>query len=187
MGINRNRIGLLAILARMGVEMGGAHEQGRAMTVGEIREPGPEPIASLQVRSASLGGATVTAEDVPAAIDELPLVALLACFAEGETVVEGAEELRAKESDRIAAVVDGPRRPGRRDRGAPRRLRGPRYRRAAGRRARRARRSPPGDGRRRSRGWPREEGSRWRDSKPSRSATRASSGTCVAALTAAER
>ena len=106
-GINRNRIGLLSILARMGVEMGGAHEQGRAMTVGEIREPGPEPIASLQVRSAPLTGATVTAEDVPAAIDELPLVALLGCFAEGETVIEGAEELRAKESDRISGVAEG--------------------------------------------------------------------------------
>jgi 3-phosphoshikimate 1-carboxyvinyltransferase len=105
-GINRNRIGLLSILARMGVEMGGAHESGRAMTVHEIREPGPEPIATLRVRSAELRGATVTAEDVPAAIDELPLVALLGCFAEGETVVEGAEELRAKESDRIAGIVE---------------------------------------------------------------------------------
>jgi 3-phosphoshikimate 1-carboxyvinyltransferase len=106
-GINRNRIGLLSILARMGVEMGGAHEGGRAITVNEIREPGPEPIATLRVGSAPLGGAIVTAEDVPAAIDELPLVALLACFAEGETVVEGAAELRAKESDRIAGVVEG--------------------------------------------------------------------------------
>jgi 3-phosphoshikimate 1-carboxyvinyltransferase len=106
-GINRNRIGLLSILSRMGVEMGGAHEGGRAMTVHEIREPGPEPIATLQVRSAPLGGAAVTAEDVPSAIDELPLVALLACFAEGETVVGGAAELRAKESDRIAGVVEG--------------------------------------------------------------------------------
>ena len=106
-GINRNRIGLLSILSRMGVEMGGAHEEGRAMTVHEIREPGPEPIATLQVRSAPLAGAAVTAEDVPAAIDELPLVALLACFAEGETVVGGAAELRAKESDRIAGVVEG--------------------------------------------------------------------------------
>jgi 3-phosphoshikimate 1-carboxyvinyltransferase len=106
-GINRNRIGLLSILARMGVEMGGAHESGRAMTVHEIREPGPEPIATLRVRSAELRGAAVTAEDVPAAIDELPLVALLGCFAEGETVVEGAEELRAKESDRIAGIVEG--------------------------------------------------------------------------------
>jgi len=106
-GINRNRIGLLSILSRMGVEMGGAHERGRAMTVHEIREPGPEPIAAVNVRHAEMRGATVGAEDVPAAIDELPLVALLGCFAEGETIVEGAAELRAKESDRIAGVVDG--------------------------------------------------------------------------------
>jgi 3-phosphoshikimate 1-carboxyvinyltransferase len=46
-------------------------------------------------------------EEVPRAVDELPLVALLGCFAEGETVVRGAQELRLKESDRIAAVTDG--------------------------------------------------------------------------------
>jgi 3-phosphoshikimate 1-carboxyvinyltransferase len=116
-GINRARIGLLSILSRMGVEMGGAHEmRGRAegatretkpMTVEGIREPGPEPIARLNVRAARLHGASITAEDVPAAIDELPLVGLLACFAEGETVVSGAGELRAKESDRIAGIVEG--------------------------------------------------------------------------------
>jgi len=106
-GINRNRIGLLSILSRMGVEMGGTHESGRALTVHEIREPGPEPVATLQVRSAPLRAAEVTAADVPAAIDELPLLALLACFADGETVLSGAEELRAKESDRIAGVVEG--------------------------------------------------------------------------------
>ena len=106
-GINRARIGLLSILSRMGVEMGAAHDGDRAMTVDEIREPGPEPTATLIVRQAPLSGATVTREDVPSMIDELPLVALLGCFAEGETVVEGAAELRAKESDRIAGVVDG--------------------------------------------------------------------------------
>ena len=106
-GINRARIGLLSILSRMGVEMGAAHEGDRAMTVDEIREPGPEPIATLIVRHSPLSGATVTGEDVPSTIDELPLVALLGCFAEGETVVEGAAELRAKESDRIAGIVDG--------------------------------------------------------------------------------
>jgi 3-phosphoshikimate 1-carboxyvinyltransferase len=106
-GINRARIGLLSILSRMGVEMGGAHEGDRAMTVEGIREPGPEPIARLNVRASRLRGASVTAEDVPAAIDELPLVGLLACFAEGETVVSGAGELRAKESDRIAGIVEG--------------------------------------------------------------------------------
>jgi 3-phosphoshikimate 1-carboxyvinyltransferase len=106
-GINRGRIGLLSVLARMGVDMGGAHESGRAMTIREIREPGPEPVARLHVHQTELAGATVTAEDVPATIDELPLVALLGCFADGETVVTGAEELRAKESDRIAGVVEG--------------------------------------------------------------------------------
>jgi 3-phosphoshikimate 1-carboxyvinyltransferase len=119
-GINRARIGLLSILSRMGVEMGGGHDvRGRAaeqrgatrdlpaMTVEEIREPGPEPIARLNVSSAPLSGAEVTGEDVPSAIDELPLVALLGCFAEGETVVSGAAELRAKESDRISGIVDG--------------------------------------------------------------------------------
>lgn len=106
-GINRSRIGLLSILSRMGVEMGGAHEGERKMVIEEIREPGPEPMATLQVRTTELRGAEVGAEDVPGAIDELPLVALLGCFAEGETVVSGAEELRRKESDRIEAVVSG--------------------------------------------------------------------------------
>ena len=106
-GINRTRIGLLSILSRMGVEMGGAYEAGRAMTVREIREPGPEPIATLRVGQTALSGTTVTGDEVPSTIDELPLVGLLGCFAKGETVVEGAAELRAKESDRIAGVVEG--------------------------------------------------------------------------------
>jgi len=119
-GINKARIGLLSILSRMGIEMGGAHDvRGRAagrrgatrempaVSIKEIREPGPEPIARFNVRAANLRGTHVTAEDVPSAIDELPLVALLGCFAEGETVVSGAAELRAKESDRIAGIVDG--------------------------------------------------------------------------------
>jgi 3-phosphoshikimate 1-carboxyvinyltransferase len=75
--------------------------------VEEVREPGPEPIATIEVRPSALRAATVDREQVPAAIDELSLVALLGCFAEGETVVEGAEELRHKESDRIDAVVNG--------------------------------------------------------------------------------
>jgi 3-phosphoshikimate 1-carboxyvinyltransferase len=106
-GINRNRIGLLAVLDRMGVAMGPAGEHDPDLAIAEIREPGPEPVATLRVRPAPIRGTTVTAEEVPALIDELPLVALLGCFAEGETVVTGAEELRQKESDRIAAVVDG--------------------------------------------------------------------------------
>ena len=61
----------------------------------------------LDVAHGALEGTVVEAEEVPLAIDELPLVALLGCFAEGETVVRGAQELRVKESDRIAGVVEG--------------------------------------------------------------------------------
>jgi 3-phosphoshikimate 1-carboxyvinyltransferase len=106
-GINATRIGLLTVLARMGVEMGGAHAERAAMTVNEISEPGPEPQATVNVGHAALKGTTISGEEIPAAIDELPLIGLLGCFAEGETVVEGAEELRHKESDRIASVVEG--------------------------------------------------------------------------------
>jgi 3-phosphoshikimate 1-carboxyvinyltransferase len=66
-----------------------------------------EPICDLDVAHGALEGTTVEPEEVPLAIDELPLVALLGCFAEGETLVRGAHELRVKESDRIATVVEG--------------------------------------------------------------------------------
>ncbi len=66
-----------------------------------------EPVSDLDVAHGALEGTVVEAEEVPLAIDELPLVALLGCFAEGETVVRGAQELRVKESDRIAGVVEG--------------------------------------------------------------------------------
>ena len=66
-----------------------------------------EPVSDLDVTAAPLVATTVEPDEVPLAIDELPLVGLLGCFAEGETVVRGAAELRLKESDRIAAVVEG--------------------------------------------------------------------------------
>ena len=82
-----------------------------AIVVGEIEADGAfgseEPVADLDVRSGSIEGTTVEPDEVPLAIDELPLVALVGCFAEGETVVRGAAELRVKESDRIATVVEG--------------------------------------------------------------------------------
>ncbi|HSD81457.1 MAG TPA: 3-phosphoshikimate 1-carboxyvinyltransferase, partial [Solirubrobacteraceae bacterium] len=83
------------------------------IVVGELEEApgdevlGDEPIGDLDIAHGPLVGTVVEAEEVPLAIDELPLVALLGCFAEGETVVRGAEELRVKETDRIATVVDG--------------------------------------------------------------------------------
>jgi 3-phosphoshikimate 1-carboxyvinyltransferase len=66
-----------------------------------------EQRGAIVARHGPLAATRVHAEEVPLAIDELPLVALLGCFAEGTTVVSGAEELRHKESDRIAAVVEG--------------------------------------------------------------------------------
>ena len=69
--------------------------------------PGGEPRGTIAARHGPLQATRVEGAEVLAAIDELPLVALAGCFAEGETVVGGAEELRHKESDRIATVVDG--------------------------------------------------------------------------------
>ena len=64
-------------------------------------------MSDIDVTHGPLVGTQVEPDEVPLAIDELPLVALLGAFAEGETVVRGAAELRVKESDRIDAVVDG--------------------------------------------------------------------------------
>lgn len=100
-GLNHTRIGILRILERMG-----------AVVLADPERPGDEipsiePIGDLDVAATTLVGTEVTGDEVPLAIDELPLVALLGAFAEGETRVSGAEELRYKESDRIATVVEG--------------------------------------------------------------------------------
>jgi 3-phosphoshikimate 1-carboxyvinyltransferase len=98
-GVNWTRSGFLRIAQRMGGRIHGALEPPGAFTPGE-------PIADLEVEHSVLRGTEVTADEVPLAIDELPLVALLGCFADGTTRVRGAEELRVKETDRIAAVVE---------------------------------------------------------------------------------
>jgi 3-phosphoshikimate 1-carboxyvinyltransferase len=100
-GVNWTRSGFVRIAQRMGGDIRGALEAPGA----EIATT--EPISDLEVGAGPLVGTTVEPEEVPLAIDELPLVALLGCFAEGETVVRGAHELRLKESDRIATVVEG--------------------------------------------------------------------------------
>jgi len=93
--VNPTRTGLLAILERMGAAIAREDET----------EVGGEPIARLRVRSAPLRATEVGGAEIPLAIDELPLVALAACFAEGTTVIRDAEELRRKESDRIETVT----------------------------------------------------------------------------------
>jgi len=97
-GLNPTRIGLLGILNRMGA----------AIEVTEGVALGGEPRGSILARHGPpLVAVRVGSGEVPLAIDELPLVALLGCFAEGETQLTGAEELRHKESDRVATVVEG--------------------------------------------------------------------------------
>ena len=100
-GVNWTRTGFLRILRRMrGIVLADLeHEQGELGA--------DEPVSDLDVAHGTLEGTVVEAEEVPLAIDELPLVALLGCFAEGVTEVRGAGELRVKESDRIAGVVEG--------------------------------------------------------------------------------
>ncbi len=94
-GLNPTRTGLLAILERMGAT---------GIEVTPKGEEGGEPIGDIRVGHSQLRGCEVGGADVPLAIDELPLVALAACFAEGTTTIRDAAELRRKESDRIATV-----------------------------------------------------------------------------------
>jgi len=100
MNANWTRTGFIRVAERMG-----------AVVVGDLEAPGTvadaEPVCELDVASGPLVGTVVEGAEVPLAIDELPLVALLGCYAEGETIVRGAAELRVKETDRIATVVDG--------------------------------------------------------------------------------
>jgi 3-phosphoshikimate 1-carboxyvinyltransferase len=99
-GLNWTRTAFFQIAQRMG-----------AVVIGDLEPPGTEsahePIGELDVAYAPLEATEVGGDEVPLAIDELPLVALLGVFAEGETVVRNAEELRVKETDRIESVVDG--------------------------------------------------------------------------------
>jgi 3-phosphoshikimate 1-carboxyvinyltransferase len=93
--VNETRIGFLEQLRRMGA----------SVAFDERRMEGGEEVADIIVKPAPLRATTVSAADVPAMVDELPMLACLATRAEGETVITGAGELRVKESDRIAAVV----------------------------------------------------------------------------------
>jgi 3-phosphoshikimate 1-carboxyvinyltransferase len=96
-GVNPTRTGLLDILRAMGANI----------EVLNARQSGTEPVADLRVHASALRGVQVPVELVPLAIDELPVLFIAAACASGETVLTGAEELRVKESDRIAAMSAG--------------------------------------------------------------------------------
>jgi 3-phosphoshikimate 1-carboxyvinyltransferase len=96
-GMNPTRTGLLDVLRSMGGNI----------QLRNLRQSGAEPVADVLVRTSALRGIRVPVELIPLAIDELPVLFIAAACATGETVVTGAEELRVKESDRIAAMSAG--------------------------------------------------------------------------------
>ncbi|WP_374288090.1 bifunctional prephenate dehydrogenase/3-phosphoshikimate 1-carboxyvinyltransferase [Pseudomonas fluvialis] len=96
-GINPTRTGVIDILKLMGADI----------SLENLREVGGEPVADIRVRSAQLKGIDIPEDLVPLAIDEFPVLFIAAAYAEGRTVLRGAEELRVKESDRIQVMADG--------------------------------------------------------------------------------
>ena len=122
-GLNPRRTGLLAVLERMGARI----------AIYNRRAIGGEPAGDVEIRASELVGASVSPDEVPSLVDELPVFALAAAHAHGDSVVRGAGELRLKESDRIEAVAEELRRLGAhvratpdgfRIRGVPSRVRG---------------------------------------------------------------
>ncbi|MFY9496367.1 MAG: 3-phosphoshikimate 1-carboxyvinyltransferase [Halanaerobiales bacterium] len=101
-GINPTRDGFLKVVREMGARI----------ELFNIREKAGEPLADIRARTSTLKGINIEGELIPALIDELPLLAVLASQAEGKTIIKDAAELRVKESDRISATVKGLRKLG---------------------------------------------------------------------------
>ncbi|MBN1781290.1 3-phosphoshikimate 1-carboxyvinyltransferase [bacterium] len=93
-GLNPTRSGILTVLRRMGCEI----------TEENPQSVGDEPMADLVVRSGRLSGTVIEGDLIPQLVDEIPVLAVAALFAEGETIVKDAKELRVKETDRIRAL-----------------------------------------------------------------------------------
>ncbi len=95
-GLNPTRDGIIRVCRQMGADI----------QMENVRDNGGEPAADLIVRTSKLKGTIVEGDMIPTLIDEIPVIALLAAFAKGETIIRDAQELRVKESDRIALTVD---------------------------------------------------------------------------------
>ena len=96
-GLNPSRTGILEALEAMGA--------GDALQLVDQRDEGGEPVADLLVTSTQLSGTEIEGDLIPRILDEIPILAVAACFAQGDTVIRDAGELRVKESDRIATTV----------------------------------------------------------------------------------
>ncbi|MFF3022659.1 3-phosphoshikimate 1-carboxyvinyltransferase [Gottfriedia sp. NPDC057948] len=94
-GVNPTRTGILTVLERMGANI----------TLEDEKVVNGEPIANIRVKSSNLKSTVIGGSEIPTCIDELPILALAAALADGETIIKDAEELRVKETDRIQTVV----------------------------------------------------------------------------------
>ena len=96
-GMNPSRIGILSVLKDMGAQI----------EIKNAREESGEPIADLVVLPSKLSGVTLEGAIIPNIIDEIPILSIAAAFAEGDTIIRDAAELRVKESDRLSAISNG--------------------------------------------------------------------------------
>lgn len=96
-GLNPTRTGFLSVLQRMGVKY----------QIHNERVQSGERIGDIEVHSTALTGTVIEGKEIPTLIDELPIISILASVANGDTLIQNAEELRFKETDRIHAIVDG--------------------------------------------------------------------------------
>ena len=96
-GLNPSRTGVIEVLKMMGANI----------QLSNVDEEAGEPYGDITIHSAELTGIDIEGDLIPRVIDEIPVLSLAACLAKGKTIIKGAEELRVKESDRIAATVDG--------------------------------------------------------------------------------
>ena len=97
-GLNPSRTGIIDALVSMGA--------GGSLQLVDERMEGGEPVADVLVSHGQLRGAEIGGEMIPRILDEVPILAVAACFAEGETIIRDAAELRIKESDRIATTIE---------------------------------------------------------------------------------
>ena len=96
-GMNPSRIGILSVLKDMGAQI----------EIKNAREESSEPIADLVILPSKLSGVTLDGSIIPNIIDEIPILSIAAAFAEGDTIIRDAAELRVKESDRLSAISNG--------------------------------------------------------------------------------
>lgn len=95
-GINPTRDGIINVCRRMGADI----------RLENIRKEGGEPVADILIRHSNLNGVEIGGDIIPTLIDEIPIIAVLSCFAKGRTVIKNAEELKVKESNRIDLIVN---------------------------------------------------------------------------------